>query len=172
MSGCDPSPMLTKEDIVRARDTILSSVFRDQVGELTMWQALQREQALLRIFNGQREGAWYWPDIDYPVLHPRPEKVTLCGSTRFVEEFNNYRKWLSQAGIIVLSIEIVTSQAYEEDPQHVDRANKEMLDALHCEKIRMSDCIYVLNVGGYIGPSTQHEIDFATEHGKKIIYAF
>ena len=45
-----------------------------------------------------------------------------------------------------------------------------MLDNMHKRKIDMADSIYVINVGGYIGESTRSEIDYATRHGKEILY--
>lgn len=111
---------------------------------------------------------WLWPNMD--LIASRPQIVTLCGSTRFVEEFNRHRQRLTLLGIIVLSIEIVTTQMREEDPQHVNRPNKEMLDLLHFEKIKMSDCIFVINKGGYIGDSTRKEIEFAQSLGLPIEY--
>lgn len=56
--------------------------------------------------------------------------ITLCGSTRFKDEF----------------IEV------------------------HKRKIDMSDEIYVINVGGYIGSSTRTEIAYAKETGKTVHY--
>lgn len=47
---------------------------------------------------------------------------------------------------------------------------KEMLDDMHKRNIDMADSIYVINVGGYIGESTQSEIEYAQNHGKKISY--
>ncbi|WP_022747572.1 hypothetical protein [Lachnobacterium bovis] len=47
---------------------------------------------------------------------------------------------------------------------------KEMLDDMHKRKIDMSDEIFVINVGGYIGDNTRSEIDYAIEHGKKVRY--
>ncbi|SFQ35429.1 hypothetical protein SAMN04487928_13727 [Butyrivibrio proteoclasticus] len=47
---------------------------------------------------------------------------------------------------------------------------KEMLDDIHKRKIDMSDEIFVINVGGYIGDSTRSEIAYAIEHGKKVKY--
>lgn len=101
-----------------------------------------------------------------------PHIVTLCGSTRFVDTFNDYRKTLTHAGQIVLSIEIVTTQQYNEDPQHVNRPNKEMLDELHKRKIDLSDSILVLNVNDYIGESTRAEIEYAKRVGVPVAYAF
>ena len=45
-----------------------------------------------------------------------------------------------------------------------------MLDEIHKQKIDVSDEIYVLNVGGYIGESTKNEIEYAKARGKKISY--
>lgn len=101
---------------------------------------------------------------------PRPEIVCLCGSTRFVETFNAWRKRLTYDGCIVLSIEIVTTQAQSEDPQHVDPDRKAKLDELHLRKIDLADRVLVLNVGGYIGDSTRNEIAYATRLGKRIDY--
>lgn len=38
------------------------------------------------------------------------------------------------------------------------------------KKIDMSDEIYVINLGGYIGESTKAEIEYAKAKGKKISY--
>ena len=47
---------------------------------------------------------------------------------------------------------------------------KEMLDDMHKRKIDMADEIFVINVGGYIGSSTQSEIEYATATGKPVNY--
>jgi hypothetical protein len=99
-----------------------------------------------------------------------PPVVCLCGSTRFVEEFNRHRKELTEHGQIVLSIEVVTSQAREHDPQHADPALKARLDELHKRKIDLADYVLVLNVGGYIGESTRSEISYASTLGKPVRY--
>ena len=41
---------------------------------------------------------------------------------------------------------------------------------MHRIKIDLSDAIYVINVGGYIGKSTREEIKYAKQKGKEIIY--
>ena len=43
---------------------------------------------------------------------------------------------------------------------------KEVLDNMHKRKIDMADEIFVINVGGYIGSSTQ----YALSTGKKVKY--
>ena len=113
----------------------------------------------------------------YCTAHPdhcnsgsRPRIVVLCGSTRFVDTFNEWRKQLTYEGKIVLSIEIVTTQAREQDPQHVDPERKARLDELHLRKIDLADEVLVLNVGGYIGDSTRAEVEYATKTGRPIRY--
>ncbi len=100
----------------------------------------------------------------------RPGIIVLCGSTRFVDEFNRQAKLLTEAGMIVLSIEVVTMQAREDDPQHADPDLKARLDELHKRKIDLADSVLVLNVGGYIGSSTRSEIEYAEKIGRLISY--
>jgi len=45
-----------------------------------------------------------------------------------------------------------------------------MLGDMHKCKIDMTDEIYVINVGGYIGSSTRSEIDYAVAAGKLVHY--
>ena len=45
-----------------------------------------------------------------------------------------------------------------------------MLDDMHLRKIDMADEIYVINVDGYIGSSTQNEIEYAKRIGKGVRY--
>ena len=45
-----------------------------------------------------------------------------------------------------------------------------MLDDMHKRKIDMADEIFVINVGGYIGKSTQNEIAYAKSKGITIRY--
>ena len=81
-----------------------------------------------------------------------PAIVCLCGSTRFVDVFNHYRKTLTENGEIVLSIEVVTTQAREDDPQHADPDLKTRLDELHKRKIDLADyCLIVSDETGYFG---------------------
>ena len=91
--------------------------------------------------------------------------ITLCGSTRFKDEFEKINKKLTLEGNIVLAPGVFGhSSAVEPSPEIKTR-----LDDLHKEKITMSDAIYVINKDGYIGESTRSEIAFAEKLGKKII---
>ncbi len=100
----------------------------------------------------------------------KPKIVCLCGSTRFVDTFNEWRQKLTLEGKIVLSIEIVSSQNREIDPQFVNPEIKAMLDELHLRKIDLADEVMVLNVGGYVGESTSKEIAYAEKLGKPVRY--
>ena len=93
--------------------------------------------------------------------------ITLCGSTRFKEQFLEAQKRLTLEGNIVISVGLF---GHSGDDEVWTEGTKEMLDNMHKRKIDMSDAIYVINVGGYIGDSTRSEIDYATKHGKEILY--
>lgn len=43
-----------------------------------------------------------------------------------------------------------------------------MLDELHRHKIDLADDVFIVNVDGYIGPSTARELAYAERQGKKI----
>ena len=100
----------------------------------------------------------------------KPKVVCLCGSTRFVDSFNEWRRRLTLEGKIVLGIELVVPQTFQDDPQHSDYTTKKMLDELHLRKIDLADEIFVLNVDGYIGKSTSAEIAYAQKIGRSVKY--
>jgi hypothetical protein len=93
--------------------------------------------------------------------------ITLCGSTRFKEEFMETQKRLSLAGNIVISVGLF---GHSGDNEVWDDGVKEMLDDMHKRKIDMADEIFVINVGGYIGSSTRSEIEYAKAIGKSVEY--
>ncbi len=93
--------------------------------------------------------------------------ITLCGSTRFKEQFMEAQKRLTLAGNIVISVGLF---GHSGDDEVWTEGTKEMLDDMHKRKIDMADGIYVINVGGYTGQSTRSEIDYARAHGKSIEY--
>ena len=91
--------------------------------------------------------------------------ITLCGSTRFKEDYIRVQKELSLAGNIVISVGLFGHQG---DDEVWEEGVKEMLDEMHLAKIDMADEIFVINPGGYIGASTKREIAYASAKGKKI----
>ena len=100
--------------------------------------------------------------------------ITLCGSTRFKDEFLEVQKRLTLEGNIVISVGLFGHSGDSEVWENMDEGTltktKAMLDDMHKRKIDMADEIYVINVGGYIGESTRSEIDYAIRHGKKVRY--
>lgn len=95
--------------------------------------------------------------------------VTLCGSTRFKNEFMEAQKKLTLDGYIVISVGLFGHSGDEEVWENMDEGTltktKEMLDDMHKRKIDMADEIFVINVGDYIGDSTKSEIEYARAHG-------
>ena len=100
--------------------------------------------------------------------------VTLCGSTRFKDEFMIAQKELTLKGYIVISVGLFGHSGDSEVWENMDEGTltktKEMLDDMHKRKIDMADEIYVINVGGYVGDSTKSEINYAKQTGKKVNY--
>ena len=98
----------------------------------------------------------------------KPTIVCLCGSTRFYAAFQeaNYRETMN--GKIVLSVGFMPDSAEHGEHIGITPEQKEALDVLHLEKVRMADEVLVLNVGGYIGNSTARELAYALELGKSV----
>lgn len=100
--------------------------------------------------------------------------VTLCGSTRFKDEFLMAQKRLTLEGNIVISVGLFEHSGDEEVWENMDEGTltktKMMLDDMHKRKIDMADSIFVINKGGYIGDSTKSEIEYAKAHGKLVNY--
>ena len=100
--------------------------------------------------------------------------ITLCGSTRFKNEFMEAQKRLTLQGCIVISVGLFGHSGDQEVWENMDEGTltktKEMLDDMHKRKIDMADGIYVINVGNYIGDSTRSEIEYALKHGKTVEY--
>lgn len=107
-----------------------------------------------------------------------PRIVCLCGSTRFPEAFELLNAHLTMMGDVVISVglnghadrptgaKFLTSDGNESSPAKI------ALDDLHKRKIDLADCIYVVNVGGYIGSSTKREIEYAAANDKPIYFMF
>ena len=96
--------------------------------------------------------------MKYPV-------VTLCGSTRFKEDFERVNRELTLRGWVVLSV-----GCFGHSGDIFSDEEKIMLDEIHKQKIDMADAIYVINRDNYIGESTRSEIEYAKKHDKVIMY--
>ena len=93
--------------------------------------------------------------------------ITLCGSTKFKDEFLAAQKRLSLEGNIVISVGLF---GHSGDTEVWTESTKAMLDEMHLRKIDLADEIFVINVGGYIGSSTRNEIEYALKTNKTVKY--
>ena len=102
----------------------------------------------------------------------KPIVITLCGSTRFKEQFDNANYEETMKGKIVLSVGFFMHATGNRHGEHIGATpqQKVALDELHRRKIDISDEVLILNVGGYIGDSTQSELNYAIKQGKEISY--
>lgn len=94
----------------------------------------------------------------------RPPVVTICGSMRFFDAMLGIASKLTSSGEIVLAPFPVVQ------PENQSTAAEVQLDELHFRKIWMSDSIAVVTRDGYIGTSTNREIEYAESRGKTIRY--
>jgi hypothetical protein len=113
-----------------------------------------------------------------PTSSNKPVVVTLCGSSRFPDAFALANMHLTMKGRIVIGLgcfghadfpagaKFLTSDGDENTPE------KQHLDAMHFRKIDISDEIYVVNPGGYVGSSTRREIEYAKSQGKAVRWMF
>ena len=91
--------------------------------------------------------------------------ITLCGSTKFKDDFLKEQKRLTLEGNIVISVGLF---GHSGDDEVWTENIKEMLDDMHKRKIDMADEIFVINKNGYIGSSTKSEIEYAQKIGKPV----
>lgn len=96
----------------------------------------------------------------------RPPVVTLCGSTRFKDEFREAEARFEDEGVAVFTVGFFAHA----DGIPISEDQKRRADILHKQKIAVSDFIFVVNPGGYIGSSTRSEIEFAEAMGLPVKY--
>lgn len=96
------------------------------------------------------------------------KSVCLCGSTKFKRLFEVCIKEMTKAGIVVLYPD--TYKGFDGTDKTISEKEKTNLQNIHFEKIKMADCVLILNPFGYIGESTKNEIEYAKKLGKKIFY--
>lgn len=92
--------------------------------------------------------------------------ICLCGSTTFKKEYEQMEKELALQGFVVITVSCYPG--VDDDQRIIEK--KEMLDEIHFQKIEMSDEVFIINKGGYIGNSTINEIKYAKKLGKKVRY--
>ena len=93
--------------------------------------------------------------------------ITLCGSTKFKNAFMEEQKRLTLEGNIVISVGLF---GHSGDNEVWSEGVKDMLDEMHKRKIDLADEIFVINVDGYIGSSTNMEIEYAKSTNKPVYY--
>ena len=103
--------------------------------------------------------------IKMSIVKAKYNVITLCGSIRFKNEFMKVQEELTLDGNVVF-----TPNFFNNLKGEINAETKKMLDEMHRQKIDMSNEIYVINCGGYIGESTKSEIEYAKANGKKISY--
>jgi hypothetical protein len=97
--------------------------------------------------------------------------VCICGSTRFLEAFRqaNYEETMKGNIVLTIGCDVRTDDDLFGDISPEDKAAiKLSLDNLHLDKVELAHEVLILNVGGYIGPSTRRELEHAQRHRKVI----
>lgn len=92
--------------------------------------------------------------------------ITLCGSSKYKDEFEKVQLDLTLQGNIVLSLPIFS----QNDGLVLSDEQLNMLSEMHKQKIDMADEIFVVNPNGYIGNSTKQEIEYAISTNKPVNY--
>lgn len=92
--------------------------------------------------------------------------IAICGSMRFFDKMFDEQVRLSKEGNIVL---LPVIEMENREPM-LTPEEKKLYAQLHFDKILMSDEIFVMNVGGYVGRHTAREIEFANSANKKITF--
>ena len=91
--------------------------------------------------------------------------VTLCGSMKFEREMQRIaflletkRRWN------------VLQCVYNVGGLALSGEDRDALEQAHLRKIELSDAVYVVDVGGYIGDQVKKEMAFAGSLGKQILF--
>ncbi len=91
--------------------------------------------------------------------------VTICGSMKFQQQMLEIAESLElKNGYIVIQC------IYSHKERVLSPHDIEVLSELHYRKIDISDAIYVVNIGGYIGEATTKEIAYARSLNKEVLF--
>lgn len=94
------------------------------------------------------------------------KKVAIIGSTKF-------KKWhmgAAQRETLSGNIVLITGLFHHVDMVPISDGQKLMIDNLGREKVTLADEVFVVNVNGYIGKTTQELIDLADSQRKPVRY--
>ena len=91
--------------------------------------------------------------------------ITICGSMRVSKEIMKIATELeTDKGFCVIQ------PVYNSDNKVLNDGELKKIVEAHYKKIDISDAIFVVNVGGYIGKSVAEEIEYAKSRNKEILY--
>lgn len=90
--------------------------------------------------------------------------VTLCGSSRFKDEFKEIETRLTMEGMAVFSLCFFDKSEGIE----ITKEQETLFGKIHYKKIDLSDEIFVIDVNGYIGDSTKKEIEYASQKNLRV----
>lgn len=127
------------------------------------------EASAARVGEDPQHCAWVSRKGSSAMSRPsgRLHVVTVCGSTKFKDDTRQALVDLEDEGLAALSVGGFSHATTPYSPEQ-----KARYDALHKEKIRMSDSIYVVNPDGYIGESTAGEILLAHSLGIPVRFRY
>jgi len=92
--------------------------------------------------------------------------ICLCGSTRFLDDFQRANIEFTARGLSVITISMALPR--QPDGTHKESMLKHTLDLVHMNKILRSDAIFIVG-DGYIGLSTAREILWANMQNKAML---
>lgn len=96
--------------------------------------------------------------------------IALCCSKKFKKQERAFAKALRNVGLNVYEPTLSISDHWEDLPEDEKLALAAGFTLRHFHKIRKSDAIYVLNIGGYVGNSVNMEIGYAVALNKRVFY--
>ncbi len=100
----------------------------------------------------------------------RPKVIVICGSSRYIDVMA-VCAWVLERDehAVVMGLHLLPGW-YPCPPDHLAEAEgcAEAMDTLHLRKIDLADEIFVVNVGHYIGASTEREVRYALQHKKRV----
>lgn len=101
-------------------------------------------------------------------MDKKSKVITVCGSLKYKIQIMEQAEKLALEGNCVLTM----VYPIHEDMNFYTAEQINLLGQLHMHRIDMSDSIFVVNVDGYIGNSTEKEIEYAKKHKKEVLYLF
>lgn len=100
-------------------------------------------------------------------------RITLCGSTRFKDQFMEWNHKLAISGHTVYNLSLFGREAHDVgkgDAVLISEQEKITLDLVHLDKILNSDAVVVIDVDSYTGFSTKREVQWARMQNKRIYW--